>query len=188
MDGKNCLPYQRKKCLTFAEMNSVLHKVQKCGFVPMSSICVSSYAYHFTDELHTENPKAIDMMSNGHAYDLKSNVPDKLPKIFLSAKPTDSKGYLRVLGRSGNQRVIWFIKRKYIATISNTDTYKVIISAATGTGQFGETLAEPVIGTPGMITTETFSSMGSFSTEQEAQNCIIFIKSKFVRALLDNMK
>lgn len=172
----------------YEEMNSVVHKVRKHGFDPLSSICISSYAYHFTDELHKENPKAIDLMSNGHAYDLKSNIPDKLPTIFLPKRPNDGENYLKVLGRSGNQRVTWYIKRKYIATISNTDTYKVIISAATGTGQFGETFAEPVIGTPGMITTETFSSMGSFFTEQEARNCIAFIESKFARAILGILK
>ena len=39
-----------------------------------------------------------------------------------------------------------------------------------------------------MITTETFSSMGSFSTEQEARNCIALIKTKFARAILGILK
>jgi hypothetical protein len=172
----------------YEEMNSIIHKVQSIMFVSLSTICVSSYAYHFTDIMHEENPEVVDVMSKGHAYDLKSNVPNKLPNIFLVNKPDDGDEYLRVLGRSDNQRFIWYIKRKYISTINNTDTYKVIISAATGTGQFGETFAEPVIGTPGLITTETFSSIGSFSTEQETLNCKNYIESKFSRALLGVLK
>ena len=39
-----------------------------------------------------------------------------------------------------------------------------------------------------MIATETFSSIGAFSTEQEANNCLKYIKAKFARALLGVLK
>lgn len=173
----------------FVEMNSVLHKIESVeDFVSFTSICVSSYAYHFTNELHTENPSIKEKMSKGHDYDLKSNVIDKLTSIFLLNKPKDGEHYLTVFGRSKNQRVYRYIKDKYISKIINTDAFKVIISAATGTGQFGETIAEPIIGEPGVITTETFSSIGQFKTEQEAGNCLKYIKTKFVRSLLGVLK
>ena len=172
----------------FPELNTIMHKAwTDKSIIPFSSICVSSYAYHFTAALHEENPTAKEKMSKGHLYDLKSNVMDRLPDIFLS-NPLDDTEYLTVLGRTGNQRVYKYIRRKYIQTIDNTDLFKVFISAATGTGQFGETFAEPIVAEPGLIATETFSSMGAFSTEQEANDCLKYIKTKFARALLGVLK
>lgn len=172
----------------FSELNAIMHKVwADKSIASFSSICVSSYAYHFTETLHEENPKAKERMSKGHLYDLKSNVMDRLPDIFLS-NPLDDTEYLTVLGRTGNQRIYKYIRRKYIQTIDNTDLFKVFISAATGTGQFGETFAEPIIAKPGLIATETFSSIGAFSTEQEANDCMKYIQSKFARALLGVLK
>lgn len=172
----------------FPELNTIMHKVwTDKSTISFSSICVSSYAYHFTEILHAENPTAKEKMSKGHLYDLKSNVMDRLPDIFLS-NPLDDTEYLTVLGRTGNQRVYKYIRRKYIQTIDNTDLFKVFISAATGTGQFGETFAEPIVAEPGLIATETFSSIGAFSTEQEANNCLKYIKAKFARALLGVLK
>lgn len=173
----------------FSELNEIMHKVWKNkDIIPFSTICVSSYAYHFSEKLHEENPTAKDRMSKGHLYDLKSNVIDKLPDIFLDSPQKNNGEYLKVLGRTGNQRAYKFIQRKYIQTIANTDLFKVFISAATGTGQFGETFADPLIAEPGLIATETFSSIGAFPTEQEGNNCMKYIKSKFARALLGVLK
>lgn len=173
----------------FPELNTIMHKVwADKNTISLSSICVSSYAYHFTETLHKENPLAKNVMSKGHFYDLKSNVIDKLTDIFISIPSGDENDYLKVIGRTGTQRVYKYIKRDYIATIKNTDLYKVIISAATGAGQFGETFADPIIAEPGVISTETFSSMGAFSSASEAENCKSYIKTKFSRALLGILK
>lgn len=173
----------------FSELNIIMHKVwANKNTISLSSICISSYAYHFTETLHEENPLAKDRMSKGHFYDLKSNVMDKLTDIFVPLPQGDERSYLKVIGRTGSKRVCKYIKRKYIATIENTDLYKVFISAATGSGQFGETFSNPVIAEPGVISTETFSSMGAFSSAQEAENCMCYIKTKFSRALLGILK
>ena len=58
----------------FEPLNTVLKKIKaKKGFLPLSDIAVTSFAYHFTDVMHNEHPEAKGLMSKGHAYDLKSN-------------------------------------------------------------------------------------------------------------------
>ena len=71
---------------------------------------------------------------------------------------------------------------------NNIDKYKVFIPKASGSGQFGETLSAPVIAIPGVSSTPTFISIGKFDTLEEAENAVIYVKTKFVRALLVFLK
>ena len=41
-----------------------------------------------------------------------------------------------------------------------------------------------LFGVPNTVCTETFIEIGTFETEQEARNCLSYIKTKFFRALL----
>lgn len=59
---------------------------------------------------------------------------------------------------------------------------------ATGTGEYGQVVTAPIIGYPGDAATETFLSIGSFSTEDETNNSITYIKTKFCRALYGVLK
>lgn len=44
-------------------------------------------------------------------------------------------------------------------------------------------MVQPVIGH-----TETFLSVGKFNTQEEAENCMKYIKTKFARAMLGTLK
>lgn len=55
--------------------------------------------------------------------------------------------------------------------------------AANGSGAIGEVLSTPLIGH-----TQTFISIGSFDTEEEAEACMKYVKSKFARTLLGVLK
>lgn len=48
------------------------------------------------------------------AFDLKSNVFEKLPNIFLEEKPEDGNEYIQVLGRKNNSRVFKYIRKDYV--------------------------------------------------------------------------
>ena len=48
--------------------------------------------------MHDDYPDAASLMSKGHAYDLKSNVFDRLSMIFYDEKPNDGHEYIRILG------------------------------------------------------------------------------------------
>ena len=59
---------------------------------------------------------------------------------------------------------------------------------AIGTGEFGETITTPFVGNPGEGTTETFLSIGNFTTKAEAESVIKYIKTKFARSLFGILK
>lgn len=173
----------------YQELNSIFHKVIKVkGYKSLSTISVSSYAYHFTDDMHKDFPDAVKILSKSHAYDLKSNSFDKLPHVFLDKKPKDRHSYIQMVGRKGNQREYKYIRSDYINQVSNLDKYKVFISSANGNGHFGETLTLPFVAKPFVGATETFFSIGNFDTEAEANSLIKYIKCKFTRALLGIVK
>ena len=70
----------------------------------------------------------------------------------------------------------------------NFDFYKVLVPAANGSGAIGEVLSTPVIGQPVIGHTETFLSIGKFNTQEEAENCMKYVKSKFARTMLGTLK
>lgn len=125
-------------------------------------------------------------MSSGHEYDLKSNVFEKMPQPFTDRAMEDDD--IRIIGRLNNERVYKYISKKYINNVSNLNNYKVFLPGATGTGQFGETIAIPFIGYPHDGATETFLSIGCFENKDEAENVISYIKTKFTRTLLGVLK
>ena len=154
----------------------------------ISDIGISGYAYHFTEQMHLENPTIRRLQSKGHDYDLKSNVIEKLSQIFLDKDPDNGESYIRIMGRQKNERVIKFIKRTYINSVSNLDKYKLFLPKASGTGAFGEALAPAEIGEPGVGSTETFFSLGAFSNQTEAEYLNKYLKTKFARTLLSVAK
>lgn len=75
------------------------------------------------------------------------------------------------------------ILSKYIQKTENLNKYKVFVPAANGSGSLGESLSTPMIGT-----TETFMSIGSFDTLDEATALDKYVKSKFLRVMLGILK
>ena len=154
----------------------------------MSTIVVTRTAYRLTDKMHKDHPEAIGQLSKGHAYDMSTNIFERLPQIFYTEKPQDELEYIRILGREKNERVYKYIRRDYVNQVINLDKFKIFIPKANGIGKFGEILSLPIISEPGIGSTETFLSIGSFSTEYEVNVACKYIKTKFVRALLGILK
>lgn len=172
----------------FEELNSVKEKVCKKDFESFKKIVFSRTAYRFTDELHKEHPEAVGMLSNGHKYDMASNILERLPHIFLTNQPNDGCKYVQIYGRVGNDRVYRYIKSSYINSPPDFKKWKVFVPQANGSGAIGEVLSTPVIGQPVIGHTETFMSIGAFNTESEARACYKYICSKFCRAMLGILK
>ncbi len=172
----------------YNEVNGIVKKVlDKSGFKSLSSIIVSSFSYHFTKEMYSENPTLRGRASKGHDYDIQSNAFAVFPEIF-SDDVQNKKDYVRILGREGSKRCWKYIKRDYVTEVSNLDSYKAFYAKATGTGQFGETLPDAIMGAPGDGATVTFISIGDFASADEANNCIKYTKTKFARSLLSVLK
>ena len=173
----------------YPELNTIIHKVKnKEGFSTMSSIVVTRTAYRFTDVMHKEHPEAESQLSKGHAYDVSTNIFERLPQVFYSAKPMDGKEYIGIYGRTENERAIMYVRRDYIKHVSNLDSYKLFLPKASGTGIFGEAITVPVIGDKAVGNTETFISIGNFEDRVQAENCKLYVCSKFARTLLNVLK
>ena len=173
----------------YPDLNTIIHKViHKNGFSSMSSIVVTRTAYRFTEVMHKEHPEAESLLSKGHAYDVSTNIFDRLPQIFFSTKPIDGKDYIGIYGRADNERAIMYVRRDYIRHVSNLDSYKLFLPKATGTGIFGETITVPVIGDKAVGNTETFISIGNFEDKEQAEKCKLYVCSKFARTLLNVLK
>lgn len=134
---------------SFPELTSLLKKVTNNNdFVSFSSIVVTRTAYRFTDKMHKDNPTAISKLSNGHPYDMSTNIFDRLPNLFTDKKPEDGHEYIQILGRDNNQRSFKFIRADYVNNPDNLSSWKVFVPAANGSGALGEVLSTPLIGQP----------------------------------------
>ena len=175
----------------FKQLVDVMDKVTEYNhgnYLGLDSIVFAPENYKFTEQMHEENPTVSKRLSKGHKYDLKSNVFDKLPDIFLKSDPNDGSNYVKIYGLSKKRRVYRYIKANYISNKTNFNGWKVFVPKANGSGALGETLSTPLIGKPLIGNTQTFISIGNFSTEFEAEAAMKYIKSKFARALLGILK
>lgn len=175
--------------IPYSELNAIVQSVCKDKkFKSMSDIVVSRTAYKFTDLMHKEHPEAMSQLSNGHPYDVSTNIFERLPQVFFDEKPNDCNEYIRILGRIDNARIMKYVRRDYIREVENLDGYKVFMAKANGTGTYGETLTPPIVGEPAVGNTESFISIGNFCTGSEASALMKYISTKFVRALLGALK
>lgn len=173
----------------YPELNHILHKVKRHShFSGMEKLIVTRTAYRLTPTMHQEHPEALSQLSKGHAYDMSTNIFDRLPQIFHKDKPTDTEKYIQILGRENNQRVYKYVLAKYVNEPENLYKYKLYLPSGNGNGIFGEVLTTPVLSGPGIGATETFISIGNFDSENEAENLLKYIKTKFARAMLNVLK
>ena len=161
--------------------------------IGLDSIVYAPENYKFTDKMHDENPSVLSRLSKGHKYDLKSNVFDKLPDIFLDKDPKDGHVYVKIYGLKSRHRTFAYIRQDYIENKTNFRGWKVFIPKANGSGSLGETLStplvgKPLVGKPLVGNTQTFISIGNFKTEFEANALMKYVKSKFARIMLGILK
>lgn len=173
----------------YDEINRVMQKIRSTpGFAGMDTIVVTRTAYRFTEKMHNDHPEAIAQLSDGHTNDVSTNIFDRLPQVFYDDCPDDDNDYIQIIGRTGNARCYKYVRRDYIGSVVNLDSYKMFMSKANATGKFGEVLTVPFLGSPGIGSTESFISIGIFDTEEEALNLGKYIKTKFARAMLGTLK
>lgn len=174
--------------VAYDELRTILEKVKAKDFTTFSELVYGRDLYRLTDKLYEENPWAENRQSKGHKYDIGSNVFDTFPELFYEEKPNDDYDYAKIFGREKNNRILKWIKKSYVKVPDNFDSYKVFIPKANGTGAIGEVLSTPIVGEPIVGSTTTFLSVGKFNTQDEAENCMKYIKTKFARAMLGTLK
>lgn len=171
------------------DLISILQKVYYSNFTSLSNIVYSRTSFKFTKKLHEDFPNAVNKLSKGHAFDVSSNIFERLPEVFEdSISNQEKENYYAIIGRLNAKRVKKYIKKEYIFNSHNIEKYKVFLPQVNGNGTFGETLSSPFIAKPGIGSTETFMSIGAFEDENEALAAKKYLCTKFLRTLLDIKK
>lgn len=172
----------------YPELNTILKKVKKASEHSLSEQILSRTSYRLTDKMHQDFPNALACLSEGHAYDMSTNIFERLPFVFSDEKPEDGNEYIQIFGRENNTRVCKYIRRDYVNDVKNLFKFKVLLASANGSGAFGECLAPPIIVSPKYGSTESFVGIGLLENHEEAEALLKYIKTKFSRALLGVLK
>lgn len=175
----------------FEELNTILQKVTNApDFESIDSKIFTQNKFDL-ETLYNDYPDYKNIIgSNGREKRLTTSIFDQL-SVF-SEKPTN-KNDVFIFGLIKNNRTYRFIPSKYIENHNNTNKYKVLLPKSNGSGALGEVvptplIGEPVIGKVGTGYTQSFISIGAFNTIQEAESCLKYIKTKFVRLMLGVLK
>lgn len=135
----------------YAELRLIKERIEKTTINSLSDIVYAPESYKFSDKIHEDHPnlKYVDeehgILSEGHDYDLTTNIFDKLENIvFFTNKPNDGYDYIKILGRKDNQRMFMYIRNDYVENHPNLNKWKIIMAKSNGTGKLGEVLAPPV--------------------------------------------
>lgn len=171
---------------SYPELNLILKKVtSKEGFNSFSEIISNRGLYRFSKLAYEEIPTLSELISDSR---VGASAFERMSMMFYEQKPEDGLAYAKLLGLISAKRVYRWIRMDYLNEVENYDKYKVIVPSANGSGALGETLSTPLIGQPYLGHTETFMSIGSFETENEAKACYKYICSKFCRVMLGILK
>lgn len=178
---------------TFAPHDEMSGVMKKTASEPSLSTIVSSRAlYRFSDKAMTEY--GIGSVLSAGTGSQVSPISFKIlrDKVFFASKPSDGHEYIQIVGvlgsgRTGRRERQW-IRRDYVVHTASLDSWKVLVAKANNSGAFGETLASPFVGEPGLGHTDTFLTVGGFATEVEANAALTYLKTKFARAMLSILK
>lgn len=169
------------------ELRTIQEKVESLGEESFSKIVYSRDLYQLTESFYKENPELEGRQSKGHRFDLGTTAFSLFPEVFSDEKPADN-GYALVVGRENDTRIAKWIKKEYLKLPDNFESYKVIVPKSNGSGHFGESLSSPFVAAPFHAQNTTFLSIGKFDSIFEAEACLKYIKTKFVRCMLGILK
>ena len=171
----------------YPELNTILKKAGAKEIEnSLTDIADSSNVYNL-DGIYKDHPDYTKYIgAEGKHSQLKTNVLNINP-IFTDT-PTEDDDYA-VYGLVNGKRGVKYCHRRYLKSLHKSlYKHKVLVPKATGSGNFGDALSEMIIVHPDDAFTQTYISIGTFDTEEEAINLEKYIKTKFCRALLFVLK
>ena len=176
------------------ELNSISKKVESNTPSTLNNIISGRGIYRLTEKAHLDFPQIESIQSKGHKNDIGTGAFDKFTDIiFFDSINEKKENFTKVYGRYQNNRVYRYIQSDYINKPLGHENWRVILPKAYGTGIANNNTSVILIGEPFVIEplsafTETYISIGQFSSQEEALNCLKYIKSKFARVLLAVLK
>ncbi|WP_338527872.1 Eco57I restriction-modification methylase domain-containing protein [Bacillus sp. MAG717A] len=174
----------------FKELNSIMQKVWGFRQESIRKVIYTQSKFNL-EVLYDEYPQYKDIIgSKGKDKRFRQIIMERL-SIFSETRKFDND--LRILGLINKKRAYRYIPRKYVEPTDWLDKYKVFVPFSNGaSGTLGEESARlistPVLGLPGEGMTQTFIGIGAYSTKEEGENLLRYIKSKFARAMLGILK
>ena len=166
----------------YEQLNNIFQKVYTVeNNNTIKNIISSQGLYKFADKLFKEHPEAAKASGDGTGAKIVSKIVEFLPAIFMQTP--DSFPCVKLLAKIKSGRVIKYIHKEYLQPNNFIDTFNVSLPESNGTGAF-DCFSSPVITEPGVGVTDTFISIGTFNTRNEAEHLLQYIKTKFTRALL----
>ena len=171
--------------IPFEELEGISKKVASQTTQSIMSITSAGVAYRFSNKVKEDKPEIVKKIKS--SFDLRTNVFTLLKDDLFFDKKFD-EGFVKILGLENGKRVYRWINNKYIITPENFKCYKVFVPKSNGSGAIGETLSTPLIGQPLIGHTQSFISIGSFETNDEAEALLKYVKTKFARAMLGILK
>ena len=154
----------------------------------LSEIISSQGIYRFSKLCIEENPQILKIQGKGTKNKIVSKSLEKLSMLFKETILSELDEYTKILARLSNKRISKYILTRLIELPENHNTYRVLVTEANGNGTLGEILSSPIVIEPYVAFTDTFISIGAFSTKIEAESCLKYIKTKFSRVLLGILK
>lgn len=167
----------------YDELNGILAKVKSKEVNNSIRDLVSSQGiYRFSDKLFADHPEVIQASGTGTGAKIISKIIEKLPNVFLESANVE-QGFVQIVAKGTHGRIVRFINKDYLQENEYLNSYNVALPESNGVGAF-ESFSTPFIAYPQMGVTDTFISIGMFNNEKETQNLLLYIKTKFLRAML----
>jgi Eco57I restriction-modification methylase len=174
------------------ELSTILSKVHAAKQPSIAKFVSSGRAYAFTAAMHNAHPEASSKMSRDAQFRVSTNTFEQLGFLFHEVRPEDDATYVQLLGVIKNRRHYRWLRSEYLAGPDSFDKYKVAVPAANGSGSttdfFGVALNDPTVLGPRIGVTQTFLTIGAFDNAAEAQACLMYVSTKFARAMLGVLK
>lgn len=174
--------------IPFDELRSIANKC-KSEHVMMELIS-SRDLFHYSNLFFEKHPEK-KALNNGNNV-VNSNAFEKLGDVFTETPSKEDD--ICFLGRYQSKRANRYILREYIEDNTYILQNKVIFAQTNGgAGTITGEKAAAVMGAPtiaGALSgfTDSFICIGVGENEEAAQNCVKYIKTKFMRALLATLK
>ena len=171
----------------YPELNEIMYKAAPKKENQSLTVAIYNQNKFNLDKLYEDYPEyKLIIGSDGRDKRFRNNIFDKIG-AFTDEKVNDDD--MRVVGVIKNKRSWRYIQRKYVEEEhENIKCWKVLISSASGTGAFGETLSQTIVIPPYEGYTQTYIGVGAVTSKAEALSIEKYLKTKFCRVLLSILK
>ena len=145
------------------------------------------------EELYKDYPQYKSIIgSDGRERRLTTPI---FKQLDIFKKEQTDKEEIKIIGLYNGSRTERFIPVKYLDTEgTNLRKWKVLLSKSDGAaGQLGKPIPARILGRPELCNpnvgyTQSFKSIGSYDTEEEAMAVLKYLRTKFARLMLSVLK